>query len=173
MSETISHKRAKVNAPGKIEVPIKGGRRLDSATSKTATEVERNRQNLDKAASRLKASGRPNRVLQVPQPLMKDAAKAMRNKGLSGSVKNISGTRRIAVRKKQPFLLNKWQGGSLFWPAIFLLKIYLRSHNPPYLIMAFNHTHSIKISPNNKRGTLVPKQLTTIKPILVIKKLNL
>ena len=100
MSETISHKRAKANAPGKIEVPIKGGRRLDSATSKTATEVERNRQNLDKAASRLKASGRPNRVLQVPQPLMKDAAKAMRNKGLSGSVKNISGTRRIAVWKK-------------------------------------------------------------------------
>jgi len=55
----------------------------------------------------------------------------------------------------------------------FLLKIYLRSHNLPYLIMAFNHTHSINISPINKRGTLVPKQLTTIKPILVIKKLNL
>ena len=100
MPETQSHKRAKANAPGKTEFSIKGGRKLDSATSKTATEVERNRQNLDKAASRLKASGRPQRILQVPQPLMKDAAKAMRNKGVSGSVKNISGTRRISVRKK-------------------------------------------------------------------------
>ena len=100
MSETLSHKRAKAKAPGKTEVPIKGGRRLDSATNKTATEIERNRQNLDKAASRLKASGRPRRVLMVPQPLMKEAAKSMRRKGVSGSVKNISGTRRISVRKK-------------------------------------------------------------------------
>jgi hypothetical protein len=100
MSESQSHKRAKSRAPGKTEVPISRNRRLDSATKKTATEVERNRPNLDKAASRLKASGRPRRVLQVPQPLMKDAAKAMRNKGVSGSVKNISGTRRISVRKK-------------------------------------------------------------------------
>ena len=36
MSETQSHKRAKAKAPGRIEVPISRGRRLDSATKKTA-----------------------------------------------------------------------------------------------------------------------------------------
>ena len=65
MSESQSHKRAKAKASGKSEVGISGGRRLDSASAKTATEVERNKQNLDKAAQRLKASGRPRKVLQV------------------------------------------------------------------------------------------------------------
>jgi len=100
MSESQSHKRAKSKAPGKSEVPISRNRRLDSATSKTATEIERNQQGLLKAAGRLKDSGRPRKVLQVPQPLMKDAAAAMRKKGVGGTVKNISGTKRLSVRKK-------------------------------------------------------------------------
>ncbi len=101
MSESTSHKRAKYRAPGKVEVPISGRRRLDSATKKTATEIERNRQNLNKAVDRLKASGRKRRVLQVPQTLIPDAVKAMRQKGVSGTVKNLSGTKRISVRKKK------------------------------------------------------------------------
>jgi hypothetical protein len=93
MSETKSHKRAKAKAPGKTEVPISKGRRLDSATKKTATEIERNRQNIPKAVNRLKDSGRSRKVLQVPQPLFKNAIEAMKKKGVSGTVKNLSGTK--------------------------------------------------------------------------------
>jgi hypothetical protein len=100
MSETQSHKRAKSKAPGKSEVPISRNRRLDSATSKTATEIERNRQNIPKAVDRLKDSGRPRKVLQVPQKDMKEAAKVMRQKGAGGTVKNLSGTKRMSIPKK-------------------------------------------------------------------------
>ena len=101
MSENQSHKRAKAKAPGKSEVPISRNRRLDSATKKTATEIERNSQNLEKAVNRLRDSGRPRRVLQVPQNLMPDASKLMRQKGVGGTVKNLSGTRRISIPKKK------------------------------------------------------------------------
>lgn len=101
MSETQSHKRAKSKAPGKSEVPISRNRRLDSATGKTATEIERNRQNIPKAVDRLKDSGRPRRVLQVPQKDMKEAAKVMRQKDLGGTVKNLSSTKRMSVSKKK------------------------------------------------------------------------
>ena len=97
MSETKSHKRAKAKAPGKTEVPISKGRRLDSATKKTATEIERNRQNIPKAVNRLKDSGRSRKVLQVPQPLFKNAIEAMKKKGVSGTVKNLSGTKKRSV----------------------------------------------------------------------------
>ena len=100
MSETQSHRRAKAKAPGKTEVPISRGRRLDSASKKTATEVERNAANLGKAAQRLKDSGRPRKVLQVPQRLMPEARDAMRQRGVGGTVKNLSGTKRASVRKK-------------------------------------------------------------------------
>ncbi len=46
MPESQSHKRAKQKAPGRTEVRIRGGGRLDSATPKTATQVERNRSSL-------------------------------------------------------------------------------------------------------------------------------
>lgn len=98
MSESVSHKRAKAKAPGKTEVGISGRRRLDSASPKTATEVERNKQNLDKAARRLKSSGRPRKVMQVPQNLMGDASKAMRKNKVKGTVKNLSGTKRRSIR---------------------------------------------------------------------------
>lgn len=101
MSETQSHKRAKSKAPGKSEVPISRNRRLDSATGKTATEIERNRQNLPKAVDRLKDSGRPRRVLQVPQKDMKKAAKVMRQRGAGGTVKNLSSTKRMSISKKK------------------------------------------------------------------------
>jgi hypothetical protein len=101
MAESKSHKKAKSRAPGQTEVPISRGRRLDSATKKTATEVERNRQNLGKAAERLRDSGRPRRVLQVPHHLIPEAVDAMKEKGISGSVKNLSGTKRVSVPNKK------------------------------------------------------------------------
>ena len=101
MSESQSHKRAKAKAPGKTEVPISRNRRLDSATKKTATEIERNSQNLGKAVDRLKDSRRSRKILQVPQKDMSNATKAMRNKGVGGTVKNLSGTKRISVPKKK------------------------------------------------------------------------
>lgn len=101
MSESQSHKRAKAKAPGKTEVPISRNRRLDSATKKTATEIERNSQNLGKAVDRLKDSRRSRKVLQVHQKEMSNATKAMRQKGVGGTVKNLSGTKRISVPKKK------------------------------------------------------------------------
>jgi len=101
MSETQSHNKAKSKAPGKSEVPISKNRRLDSATNKTATEIERNRQNIPKAVDRLKDSGRPRKVLQVPQKDIKEAAKVMRQRGVSGTVKNLSSTKRMSISKKK------------------------------------------------------------------------
>ena len=77
MSESQSHKRAKAKAPGRTEVKISRQRRLDSATAKTATEIERNRQNINKAVSRLRDSGRPRKVLQVPHHLLGEGVAAM------------------------------------------------------------------------------------------------
>jgi len=98
MAESQAHKNAKNKAPGKTEVSIRGGR-LDSATRKTATQVERNQSNLANSVSVLKGSRRPQKVLQVPQSLMKDAASEMRKQKVSGTVKNISGTKRQSVKK--------------------------------------------------------------------------
>ena len=100
MPESQSHKKAKRKAPGKPEVSIRGGR-LDSATPKTATQVERNSSSLLTSVKRLKSSGRSRKVLQVPQHLMKDAAAEMRRQKVSGTVKNMSGTKRLSVRKKK------------------------------------------------------------------------
>lgn len=101
MPETQSHKRAKSKAIGKPEVPISGNRRLDSASPKTATEVERNPQNIPKAVDRLRDSRRPRKVLQVPQKDMKQAAGIMRQKGVGGTIKNLSGTKRVSIPKKK------------------------------------------------------------------------
>ncbi len=100
MSESKSHKRAKGRAPGQKEVPMSGNRRLDSASPKTATEVERSGTpaGLNAAESRLKASHRPRKVLQVPNPDMDLAVVAMRKVGVKGSVKNMGGTKRRQVK---------------------------------------------------------------------------
>jgi hypothetical protein len=100
MPESPIHKRVKGKAPGKVEVPIRGGRRLDSATPKTATEVERRPSGIPKAVSRLKSSGRPRKVIQVPQSLMPQAAAELRKQGISGTVTNLSRTKRRPVGKK-------------------------------------------------------------------------
>ena len=100
MSESPSHKRAKSKAPRRSEVRVRGGGRVDSASSKTVTQVERNRSNLPNSVAKLKASGRPRRVLQVPQNLMPDAAAEMRRQRVSGTVKNMNETKKMSVRKK-------------------------------------------------------------------------
>lgn len=100
MAESQAHKRAKSRAPGKKEVPISNNRRLDSASPKTAYEIERsgNPEGLKKAARRLKASGRPHKVLQVPNQDMEMAVEAMRKVNVKGSVKNMGGTKRRQVK---------------------------------------------------------------------------
>jgi len=98
---THSHKNCQKKAAGKngfTEYPLGNGQRLDalSANKRKATEVERCG-NLSQAVSRLKKSGASQRVLQVPQRDMNAAVKAMKSAGLSGTVKNMSDTKRISV----------------------------------------------------------------------------
>lgn len=106
MAESSSHKRAKRKAAGKsgrIEHRLGDGRRIDAVSPRRATEVERSgtRAGLEKAAQRLKASRKRQKVLQVPQHHMDLAAAAMRTVGISGSVKNMSGSKRRSVRRKK------------------------------------------------------------------------
>ena len=106
MPESSSHKRAKGRAAGKsgrTEVPLRGGKRLDAKTRKTATEIERsgNRSLLEDAARRLKLSRAPRKVLEVPQKDMPKAVQAMRAVGARGTVKNITGTKRTSVRPRK------------------------------------------------------------------------
>jgi hypothetical protein len=103
MPESSSHNRAKRRAAGpggKTEVKLPGNQRLDakSAGGKKAVEVERSG-NLEAAARRLKKSRAPQKVLQVPQKDMSDAAAAMRKVGVGGTVKNLTGTKRRSVSK--------------------------------------------------------------------------
>jgi len=106
MSESSSHKRAKSKAAGKsgqTEVPLSKNRKLDAATKNRATEVERSGTNsgLKKAVERLRDSKKNQKVLQVPQKDMKKAVESMKTIGIGGTVKNMSGTRRISVPKKK------------------------------------------------------------------------
>lgn len=106
MSETKSHMIAKKKAAGKsgkTEVKISKNRRLDAATKKKATEIERSgtKKGLEKAAERLKDSKRKQKVLQVPHSDLKKAEKAMKKKNVKGSVKNMSSTKRISIKKKK------------------------------------------------------------------------
>lgn len=104
MAETTSHKQAKGAAAGRkgqTEKPLKYGRRLDAISSggKKVTEVERSgtTQGLKRAVARLKSVKAPQKVLQVPQPHMPKASQAMRSMKVKGTVKNMTGTRRISV----------------------------------------------------------------------------
>ena len=100
MPESKAHKKAKREAPGTPEVTIRGGRRLDSADYRTATEIERSgdRQRLEYAARKLRDSGRPYHVLRVPQSDLDKAVAAMRKVRTSGVVTNLSKTKRRIVR---------------------------------------------------------------------------
>ena len=107
MTEKDAHRRAKNKAAGshgKTEAPLPGNQRLDALTSGggRATEVERSgtSEGLNLAAQRLKKSGAAQKILQVPQKDMDAAAKALRNVGIGGTVKNMGGTKRRSVRPR-------------------------------------------------------------------------
>ena len=109
MAEKDAHRRAKNKAAGsrgKTEIPLPGNQRLDALTSGShrATEVERSGTpaGLNLAAQRLKKSGAVQKVLQVPQKDMNAAAKALRNAGIGGTVKNMGSTKSRSVRPRKP-----------------------------------------------------------------------
>lgn len=104
MSKSPQHKRLQNKAAGrtgKIEVKLPGRRLLDALTAsgKRATEVERSgqRKALEKAAGRLKVSRAKQKTLQVPQKDLSKAVEAMKKRSVSGTVKNMSGTKRRSV----------------------------------------------------------------------------
>ena len=103
MPESKAHQRVKRREAGKsgrTEVPSqKGKRRLDVKTPKRAKEIERSpsMDRLRQAADRLKKSRKPQKVLIVPQSNMAKAAKAMREVGVSGTIRNIKGTKRRSI----------------------------------------------------------------------------
>ena len=104
MARSESHKRAQSKAAGKhgkTEVPLPGNRRLDAESKRTATEVERSgdASRLAAAARRLKASGKAQKVLQVPHKDMGKAVDAMKSTKTNGTVKNMGGTKRRSVQK--------------------------------------------------------------------------
>ena len=108
MAETNAHKRAKNKAAGsrgRTEVRLSGGQRLDalSQRGRRATEVERSgtRAGMNAAARRLRKSGAAQKILQVPQKDMGAAARAMRNSGIGGTVKNMGNTKRRSVRRRK------------------------------------------------------------------------
>ena len=70
------------------------------AVASKAIEIERSRSisKLEKAALWRKQSRKQHRVLQVPQNNKGKAARAMRNAGITGTVKNMVGTKRRSVR---------------------------------------------------------------------------
>ena len=78
---------------------ISRGRRLDAKLGNRATEVERSGSpaRLRQAARRLKTSGAGQRVLQVPQQDFAKAADAMKQESVTGTVKNMTGTKRRSI----------------------------------------------------------------------------
>lgn len=111
MARKSTHERMKAKMAGKTgkkEVAIKGGMRLDVMTRHKAVEIQTGKNisisSLKKAATRLERSGKPQKVLVVPATSMKSAREAMREVGVSGTVRNISGTQRsfVAGKKSTP-----------------------------------------------------------------------
>ncbi len=105
MARSKSHKRAQRRAAGKhgyTEVPLPSGRFLDALTSGggRATEVERSGKynRLLNAADRLREAGTPQKVLVVPHNDIDLAVEAMREVGITGTVKNITGSKKKRVR---------------------------------------------------------------------------
>jgi hypothetical protein len=90
-----------VDLGGLDDVILQRGRRAGSVSTNRATEVERSGdpERIRLAALRLKNSERPQKVLQVPHSHVPLAAYTMWSLGVGGTVKNLSGTRTVRVRK--------------------------------------------------------------------------
>lgn len=105
MAEGTTHLRVKAKAAGKsgrTEIRISGNRRLDAVTRSKAVEVEISGQpkRLEMAARRLKASGKENLLLVVPQKDMNKARLAIKAVRTRGTVRNLSGTKYSSVLGK-------------------------------------------------------------------------
>ncbi len=85
--------------PKGINDPAAVARYRAAVTKYKAVEIERSSSMaaLTKAAERLRVSHKPQKVLVVPTHSMKRATTAMVKAGISGTVRNISGTRREYV----------------------------------------------------------------------------
>jgi len=96
VAEKPTHKR----------VIAREGGRLDAATRRRAIEVETSGRpaRLTHAATKLKASGKRQHVLVVPERDMQKAREAMRQARVTGTVRNLSGTksRRVPASKARP-----------------------------------------------------------------------
>lgn len=105
MAEKTTHKKIKSSLAGKTgrkEVTISRGRRLDVMTKYKAVEIERGGAPLlVKAARRLKDSKKSQKVLVVPSKSMSKARQAMKKVGVSGTIRNISGTKCVYVPKQK------------------------------------------------------------------------
>lgn len=114
MAEKTTHKKVKSSLAGKTgrkEVSIKKGLRIDVMTKYKAVEVERGGPSrLEKAAQRLKYSRKPQKVLVVPSDSMSIAKKAMQKVGVSGTVRNLSDTKRVYVAKPTKPSVKKRRG---------------------------------------------------------------
>ena len=102
MTASESHKRLKSQAAGKSETKLKSGKRLDSASPKRATEIERSgtTQGLGKAVDRLKESRKPQKVLRVPNNDLQKAVKIAKEKRYKGLITNLGGTKRRNLKGK-------------------------------------------------------------------------
>ncbi len=87
MAESKSNKVAKAKPDGNSKIRT-------TIIERSGTPAD-----LKKAAQRLKSSKKPQKVLQVPQKDMDAAVEAMKNVGIGGTVKNISGSTSRSVRK--------------------------------------------------------------------------
>ena len=94
--------RQAVEPNGLNDIILKRGRQPSAASTHRATEIERSGdpERIRLAALRLKNSERPQKVLQVPHSHVPLAAYTMWNLGMSGTVKNLSGTKTVRVRKQ-------------------------------------------------------------------------
>ena len=108
MPESKTHKRVKSKAAGtsgKTEVKLKSGRRVDAMTAVRAVEVQTSATPaaLRQAARRLKETRKPQKVLIVYAKDMEKARSAMRDVGITGIVKSITGTKStyVGARKTQ------------------------------------------------------------------------
>ena len=101
--ETQHEAKRQAVEPGSLnDVILKRGRRIAVESTNRATEIERSGdpERIRLAAIRLKNSERPQKVLHVPHSYVPLAAYTMWNIGTSRTVKNLSGTRTIRVRKQ-------------------------------------------------------------------------
>jgi hypothetical protein len=84
------------------DVILKRGHRTGDTATNRATEIERSGDpdRIRLAALRLQQSEKPQKVLLVPHSHIPLAAYIMASVGVSGTVKNLSGTRSVRVRKQ-------------------------------------------------------------------------